>query len=95
VDAATTFAVVQDVPASWDTYRHALASLGEAVPEGLVMHIAGPTDEGFRLIDLWQSQHAWERFRDHRLPALLKDAPPAQPIHPTIRDLAVKHLFIA
>ena len=90
--ARNTYAVVQDVPASWDTYQHVLAALEEP-PQGLLVHIAGPTEEGIRVIDVWESQLAWERFRDQRLAGLLRATEPAQEINTTIRNLAVKHLF--
>jgi hypothetical protein len=60
-----TYATVRDVPASWDRYK----ILGEALthpPDGLLLHVAGPTDEGFRVIDIWASRAHFERFRtDH------------------------------
>jgi hypothetical protein len=87
--AAATYAVVQDVPASWETYRRAVATLGEALPEGLIVHIAGPTEEGFRVIDVWESRRDWETFRDERLPELLRT------IRTTMRDLEVQHLYLA
>jgi ribosomal protein S18 acetylase RimI-like enzyme len=31
-------------------------------PEGQLHHIAGPTPDGFRVIDVWQSREAFERF---------------------------------
>jgi hypothetical protein len=90
--ARKTYAVVHDVPASWDAYRHLIAAV-EGPPPGLLVHIAGPTEEGIRVIDLWESQLAWERFRDQRLTELLRATEPAQAITTTIRNLAVKHLF--
>ena len=90
--ARKPYAVVQDVPASWDTYQHVLAALEEP-PQGLLVHIAGPTEEGIRLIHVWESQFAWERFRDERLAGLLRATEPSREITTTIRNLAVKHLF--
>jgi hypothetical protein len=40
-------------------------------PEGLIMHSAGPTDEGWFVYDVWQSPEHMQRFVDERLvPAL-------------------------
>jgi hypothetical protein len=37
-------------------------------PAGLIVHTAGFTSTGtFRIFDVWESQDAWERFRDDRL----------------------------
>ena len=61
-----SFAFVQDVPASWHRYeRYAAAIAGR--PPGLILHVAGPTDEGFRIIDIWESEASWQRFRTERL----------------------------
>lgn len=58
-----TYAVVQDVPASWEQYEELGDALRERVPEGLIFHVAGPTDEGYRTIEVWETREAWERFR--------------------------------
>jgi hypothetical protein len=92
---ATTYAVVQDVPASWDAYLDGVKSLGDCVPDGLLVHVAGPTDEGFRVIDVWESRAAWQRFRDHQLTGILERSFHPQQAHTTFRDLVVQHLFLA
>jgi hypothetical protein len=61
-----TYAVVHDVPASWEHYEPLGAALANPVPGGLLLHVAGPTDEGFRVIDIWASREDWERFRARR-----------------------------
>jgi len=55
------YAIVQDVPASWSDYE-ALTGIGDALPDGLILHVAGPTDEGFRTIEIWESRDACARF---------------------------------
>ena len=61
-----SYAFVQDVPATWDTYREIAETLSTDRPEGLVVHAAGRTDEGFRMIGIWDSRGACDRFRDER-----------------------------
>lgn len=61
-----TYAVVHDVPASWEHYQPLGAALANPVPNGLLLHVAGPTDEGFRVIDIWASREDWEQFRTRR-----------------------------
>lgn len=61
-----TYAVVHDVPASWEHYEALAAALADPVPSGLLFHVAGPTDEGFRVIDIWASREDWQRFRAGR-----------------------------
>jgi hypothetical protein len=81
------YAVVRDVAASWEQYQRVAAAMGEPAPAGLILHVAGPTEEGFRTIDLWESEQAWETFRSSRLEqaitALLGSFRP----HATLRGL--------
>jgi hypothetical protein len=58
-----TYAVIRDIPASWERYAPFAEALADSVPAGLVLHVAGPTDEGFRLVDVWETRADWERFR--------------------------------
>lgn len=42
-------------------------------PAGLILHAAGFTGKGlFRIADAWESEGAWESFRDGRLAEALK-----------------------
>ena len=86
------YAFVQDVASTWEQYRHFAAALGEGAPAGLIMHVAGPTDEGFRIIDIWESEEAWRHFQAERLaPAIAALGGPARP-EPTFRDLRPAHI---
>jgi hypothetical protein len=60
------YAFVQDIPASWEHYERLAAAIGDPVPAGLILHVAGPTDEGFRTIEVWETRDAWERFERER-----------------------------
>jgi len=62
-----SYAFVEDVAASWERYEHFAAALEGPTPDGLILHAAGPTDEGFRIIGLWESEDAWRRFLADRL----------------------------
>ena len=61
-----TYAVVCDIPASWETYEPLGKALVNPGPSGLLLHVAGPTDEGYRVIDVWATREDWERFRPLR-----------------------------
>ena len=54
-----------------------------AWPDGQLNHIAGPTPEGFRVIDVWNSREAFERFeRDVLTPLGFAGMPRVEfPIH--------------
>ena len=86
------YAFVQDVASTWEQYEHFAAALGEGVPAGLILHVAGPTDEGFRIIAIWESEQAWTDFQAERLaPAIAAVGGPARP-EPTFRDLRATHI---
>jgi len=82
------YAFVEDIAASWEHYQRFAAALEGPTPEGLILHAAGPTEEGFRIIGIWESEDAWRRFREERLDP---DAEVAQ-IPPTFRALSATHV---
>lgn len=89
-----TYAYVQDVASSWEQYKQVAAALVEPRPLGLLVHVAGPTDEGVRIIDVWESEEAWEQFRAERLaPAIAALGGPARP-EPTFRDVRPAHVVL-
>jgi hypothetical protein len=55
-----SYALVKDISASWEQYS-GIARSFEGVPPGLLLHVAGPTDEGIRIIEVWESEAAWRR----------------------------------
>ena len=83
------YAFVNDVAASWEHYQSFAKAFAGPVPEGLVLHAAGPTDEGFRIIDVWESEDAWERFRADRLG---NDVETGAYAPPTFRALQATHI---
>lgn len=86
------YAFVQDVPASWETYGLVAAALGGESSDGLILHAAGPTEEGFRIISVWESEEDWCRFRDERLRPALEQVVGRSAVEPTFRELRVEHL---
>jgi hypothetical protein len=66
-------------------YEQAFALLHPdgAWPEGQINHIAGPTPDGFRVIDVWDSRQAFERFeRDVLAPLGFSGMPRIEfPVH--------------
>ena len=56
-------------------FRAIITEMGvEANPEpGLYQHVSHPTETGFRIIELWESQEGFEAFLKHRMePAVTK-----------------------
>jgi hypothetical protein len=71
-----SYVIVEDVAASWEQYAHVAAALAGPAPAGLIVHAAGPTDEGFRVVALWESEEAWLRFAEGGGSANASPAPP-------------------
>jgi hypothetical protein len=89
-----TYACVQDIASSWEQYERITAAIVEPAPSGLILHLAGPTDEGFRIIGVWDNEEAWQRFQAERLaPAIAALGGPARPA-PRFRDLQPAHVVV-
>lgn len=82
-----SYAIVEDVAASWESYGPYAAALEGPAPDGLIVHAAGRTDEGFRIIELWESEEAWRRFTER----LVTDAPSPLP-QQVLRALRPEHV---
>lgn len=83
------YVTVEDVAATWEQYERSFAALVDPVPVGLILHAAGKTDEGYRIVGVWESEAAWQRFRSSQPGA---DGPdPAGMEHTRFRDLRPDH----
>ena len=86
------YAIVRDTPLSWEHYRLLASELGNDAPEGLLIRVAGRTVEGVRVIELWKSREALQRYERE----LLR---PAQQLVPAplgseaVRELVVEHVL--
>ena len=86
------YAFVNDVAASWEHYQRFAKAFEGPLPDGLVLHAAGPTDEGFRIIAVWESEDAWERFRADRLGTDVENVENVAHVPPTFRPLQATHV---
>ena len=65
---AVPFAVMQEMPnVSEDEYRLVEQHLGPDRPQGLLAHVSGPSEVGWRIINVWESEAAFRRFQTERL----------------------------
>lgn len=87
-----SYAFVEDIAASWESYQRFAAALEGSPPRGLILHAAGPTDEGFRIIGVWESEEAWARFLADRLDS--SEAPESLHVPPVFRALRPAHIVI-
>jgi hypothetical protein len=47
-----------------------LSSLSDCPVPGLLFHAAGPTSNGFRVFDVWDSEESFQRFEAILMPAM-------------------------
>ena len=66
-DSVSAYALVQEYAASWAEFESLSAALYHPLPQGLVVHLAGPTEEGVRVISVWIDEQSWRRFESERL----------------------------
>jgi hypothetical protein len=66
---------------STTNYDAVAARLGDASPDGLVVHTAGFDDDAgvFRIADVWESQEQAQRFIDEELMPIIEEVMAAQP----------------
>ena len=72
---------------------HGQMGIDSDPPEGLILHSAGPIDEGWGVIDFWESRGHFDRFQESRLgPALgsLGENGPSGP--PDIKEFPVHNI---
>jgi hypothetical protein len=50
--------------------RSRMESISDWPVEGLLMHAAGQTEQGFRVVDVWQSEEAFGRFGEILVPIM-------------------------
>ena len=66
---------------------------GGQMPDGCQLHIAGPTDNGWRVITVWDSDEQFQQFRDQKLIPALREAGSEQRIAPQINSNPVYRLL--
>ena len=94
-----TLGVVTDVSAPAATYDAVHAAVLEragAAVDGLLLHLARPTADGFQVTEVWESREEWERAnREVVWPVVAEvlggQAPPAQVVTEfEVRGLVVR-----
>ena len=62
------FGVVQEMPGvSEAEYQQVEKHLGPDRPPGLLAHVAGPSETGWRIINIWADEAAFRAFQSQRL----------------------------
>ena len=86
--ASVSYVIVEDVAASWERYAPIADALAGSAPVGLIVHAAGPTDEGFRIVGVWESEEAWLEFA-----ALLAAGADSSELSHVLRALRPEHVI--
>lgn len=66
----STFGIVHRFPGGTkEQYDASVAVVhpAEGLPEGQTYHAAGPTDDGWIVVAIWDSRDSWERFNSEKL----------------------------
>lgn len=93
------YAFVQTLKGMEDAdYDRIKTALGDDVPDGLILHVAGPVEGGYRYLDVWESKEQWARFHNELLHPMLEQAGIMTLVGKRIFSveeplLAVRHLF--
>jgi hypothetical protein len=65
------------------------------LPDGCQVHIAGPVNEGWRVITVWDSEKAFSRFREEKLIPAIRELAGDEAVAPSIEANAVDTLLLA
>jgi hypothetical protein len=75
--------------------RHSDGDTG-AVPTGLVLHVSGPMENGWRVVAVWETRVAFQAFASGPLHRLTEEAGPiGEASGPIVTEFAVHDLLIA
>ena len=67
----------------------------DQLPEGCRVHIAGPGDDGWRVITVWDSEERFNEFRDAKLIPALQQTGFAERVAPQVETKSVYKLVTA
>lgn len=65
----------------------------DQLPDGCQAHIAGPIDDGWRVITVWDSEEQFQEFRDGTLIPAIQEAGHGDRVAPQI-DARPVHKFV-
>jgi hypothetical protein len=68
---------------------------GGNLPDGCQVHIAGPMENGWRVITVWDSDDQFQQFRDEKLIPTIREVGGEDRIAPSIKTSPVHKLITA
>ncbi len=69
----------------YDRTVQELEAKGAGAPEGRIFHVAAPTDTGWFVVDVWESEEHFGRFGETLIPILM--AAGVTPVQPEVRPV--------
>lgn len=83
-DRSNTIGILFEIPGGTQEQYDAIMDkleLDDNPAEGAILHIAGPMENGWRVVDVWESRADFDRFFQSRLGAAMKavNLPKAEP----------------
>ena len=79
------YAILSRVPAPAEMYDALHAEVlrrGEGKGDGLLVHVARATDDGFEILEVWESREHFERFNRDVVGPVMADLAPGPPPAP-------------
>jgi len=74
---------------------HAIMEVDTDPPNGLLVHSAGPIEEGWGVIDFWESRETFDSFvADRLMPRLQSLGDRGFPNPPDVKEFAVHNLQV-
>jgi hypothetical protein len=68
---------------------------GGQLPEGCKAHIAGPTEGGWRVITVWESEDQFQQFRNDKLIPAMREAGGDESVAPSVTAEPVYNFMTA
>jgi hypothetical protein len=68
---------------------------GGELPEGCRLHVAGPVENGWRVITVWDSEDRFQQFRDEKLIPAIREVDAEERIAPSIKADPVYRVLVA
>jgi hypothetical protein len=74
-------------PAQYDEVIELMGLTGGNIPPGAIFHWVANTDDGLRIVDVWESREAFDRFADEQIGPNSQQAGITEPPEMTYRDV--------
>jgi hypothetical protein len=85
--------VIQDFEASAENYEAVNEKIGDAVPEGLIVHtVSDLGGDKWKLVDVWESAENFQSFVQNQLIPAIAEVDPDAPQAPEPQILEVHEL---